>query len=86
MGSQARPKSWRLLRGEIVNKKGNLPELEVRGVNVTKEMRLFFLDLVFEDADVFAFRDLHSEHIIFFVTENKAVEHEIRGHHLCIET
>ena len=72
----------RLLRGMIVDRKGNLPELEVFGINVTETMGIFLLDLVFEDADVVCLGDLDSEHVVFFVTENKAVEQEIRGHHL----
>ena len=66
----------------IVDRKGNLPELEVRGIEVAEEMRLFLLDQFLKDANVFALRNLHSKHIIFFVTENEAVEQEIRGHHL----
>jgi hypothetical protein len=74
--------SLRLLRGMIVDRKGNLPELEVRGINVTEKMGLFLLDQFFEDADIMGLRNLDSKHIIFFVTENKAVEQEICGHHL----
>jgi hypothetical protein len=74
VGSQAGPKSWRLLRGKIVNRKGNLPELEVRGINVTETMGLFLLDQFFEDADVVGLRNLDSEHLILSITDNEAVE------------
>jgi len=70
----------------IVDRKGNLPELEVFGSDVIEVRSIFLLDLVFEDADIVVLRNLDSEHIIFFVTENKAVEQEIRGHPLCSET
>ena len=76
----------RLLRGMIVDRKGNLPELKVGGINVIEKMGLFLLDLVFEYANVVGLRNLDSEHIVFFVTENKAVEQEIRGHHLRSES
>jgi len=48
-----------LLGSEIVDRKGNLPELDVRGIDVGKPDRSLLLDEVFEDADVFHFRDLH---------------------------
>jgi hypothetical protein len=67
----------RLLRGMIVDRKGNLPELEVRGSDVIEVRGLFFLDLVFEDADVVVSRNLDREHPLFVVTENKAVEQKI---------
>ena len=70
----------------IVDRKGNLPELEVRGSDVIEVRGLFLLDHFFEDADIFVLRNFDSEHIIFFVAENKAVEQEIRGHPLCGET
>ncbi len=74
MGSQAGSKSWRLLGSEIVDRKGNLPELDVRGIDVGKPDWSLLLDEVFEDADIFHFRDLHSKHPILFITENEAVE------------
>jgi hypothetical protein len=73
----------RLFRGRVVDRKGNLPELEVRGSDAIEVRGLLFLDLVFKDADVVGLRNLDSKYIIFFVAENKAVEKEIRGHHLC---
>jgi hypothetical protein len=57
----------------------------MRGMLETELRGLLLLDLVLENADVFVLRNFDSEHIIFFVTENKAVEQEIRGHHLCSE-
>ena len=74
VGSQAGTKSRRLLSGEIIDGKGNLPELEVRGIEVAEEMRPFLLDHFFEDADVFAFRNLHSKHLILRIIDNEAVE------------
>ena len=59
MGSQARPKTWRLLGTKTVNRAGNLPELEIFGSDVIEVRGIFLLDLVFEDADVFALRNLH---------------------------
>jgi hypothetical protein len=63
-----------LLRGEIIDRKGNIPELEVFGINVAKEVGIFLLDQVFQEADVFALRNLHSKHLIFRITDNEAVE------------
>src|SRR5882672_7823804 len=40
-------------------------------------MSLFLLDQFLEDADVVGLRNLHSEHLVFVVAENKAVEQEI---------
>jgi len=74
VGSQARPKSWQLLRGEIVDRKGNLPELEVFGIEVAEEMSIFLLDHFFEDADIVGLRNLDSEYLILIVTDNEAVE------------
>lgn len=42
-------------------------------------MGLFLLDQVLEDADIFGLRNLDSECLIWFVTENKAVEWEELG-------
>jgi len=74
VGSQARPKSWRLLGNKTVDRKGNLPELEVRGINMAETMGIFLLDLVFEDANVVCLRNLDSKHLIFHITDNEAVE------------
>jgi hypothetical protein len=63
-----------LLGTKTVNRAGNLPELEVRGSDVIEVRSLFLLDLVFEDADIFALRNLHSKHLIFRITDNEAVE------------
>ena len=52
VGSQAGSKSWRLLGGQIVDRRGNPPELDVRGIDVGKPDWSLFLDEVFEDADV----------------------------------
>ena len=67
----------RLLRGMIVDRKGNLPELEIFRSDVIEVRGLFLLDPAFEDADVVGLRNLHSKHIILFVTENEAVEQAI---------
>jgi len=67
----------RLLRGMIVDRKGNLPELEVRGIDVFEAMGLFLLDLIFEDPDVVVSLNPDREHPLFVVTENKAVKQKI---------
>ena len=65
----------RLIRGMVIDRKGNLPELEIRGIDVAEVMRLLLLDLIFfEDADVVGLRNLDSEYNILLVTKNKAVE------------
>ena len=76
VGPQAGSKSWRLLGSKVVNRKGNLPELEFFGINMIESTRILLLDLVFEDADVFALRNLHSEHLILSITDNEAIERE----------
>jgi hypothetical protein len=43
-----------LLGNKTVDRKGNLPELEVFGSDVIEMRGIFFLDQFFEDADVFA--------------------------------
>jgi len=68
-----------LLGSRIVERKANFPEVEIRGIDVTEEMRLFLLDLVLEDADVVISWNLDREHPRFVVTENKAVEKKIHG-------
>jgi len=47
-----------LLGSEIVDRKGNLPELDVRGIDVGKPDWSLLLDEVFEDADVVGVRNL----------------------------
>ena len=42
-------------------------------------MRIFLLDQVLEDADIFGLQNLDREHLIRLVTENKAVEREEMG-------
>jgi len=74
VGSQARPKSWRLLGNKTVDRKGNLPELELRGINMTETVGLFLLDFVLENADVFARRYLHGKHLILRITDDEAVD------------
>jgi len=63
-----------LLGSEIVDRKGNLPELEIFGSDAIEVRGILLLDEVFEDADIFHCRDLHSNHQILFITENEAVE------------
>jgi hypothetical protein len=59
---------------------GILAEKELRGINVLEAMEPFFLDQVFEVADVFGLRNLDSKRLIRLVTENKAVGGEqLRG-------
>ena len=74
MGSQAGPKSWRLLGNKTVDRKGNLPELEIFGVDAIEGMWIFLLDFVLENADVFARKYLHSKYLILRITDNEAVE------------
>jgi hypothetical protein len=74
VGSQARPKSWRLLGIKTVNRKRNLPELEIFGSEVIELRGIFLLDPFFEDANVFDRRYLHSKHLILRITDNEAVE------------
>ncbi len=46
----------------IVNRKGNLPELEIFGSNVIKMRGIFLLDHFFEDTNIVGLRNLDSEH------------------------
>jgi len=64
----------RVLGSRVVDGTVNLPEIEIRGIDVAEEMSLFLLDLVFEDADVVGLRNLHSEDPLFIVSKNKTVE------------
>jgi hypothetical protein len=67
---------------EAVHRERYFPELEIRRVDVDKVMSLFLLDQVFEDADIFGFQNLDSEHLISSATKNKAVERtELVGNH-----
>ena len=76
VGSQAGSKSWLLLGSEVVDRKGNFPELEIWGIDVAEEMGLFLLDQFLEDTDVFALRNLHSKHLVLRITDNEAIERE----------
>ena len=74
MGSQAGSKSWQLLGSKIVDRKGNIPELDVCGIDVGKPDWSLLLHEVFEDADVVGLRNLDSKHLILRITDNEAVD------------
>jgi len=58
----------------IVDRKGNLPELEVRGIDVFEAMGPFLLDHLLQNAHVFGLQDLDRERVVRQVTVNETVE------------
>jgi hypothetical protein len=74
VGSQAWPKSWRLLGKKTVDRKGNIPEFKIFGSDVIEMRGIFLLDLIFEDADIVGRRNLDSKHLTFRITDNEAVD------------
>jgi hypothetical protein len=59
---------------EIVNRKGNLPEFDVRGIDVGKARWSLLLNQVFENADNFGLCNFDRKHLILGITDNEAVE------------
>jgi len=73
-GLKLGPRVGGCLEARIVDRERNLPELKILGSDMIEVRGVFLLDLVFEDADVFAFWELHSKHLILSITDNEAVE------------
>jgi hypothetical protein len=61
---------------EIVDVKGDLPEVEIRCGDMVEVRGLLLFDQFFEDADIFDLRNFDSEGSIGVIAENKAIERE----------
>ena len=61
-------------RPKIVNGKGDLPQVEIRCIDMVEARGLLLFNQVSEDADIFVLRNFNSEGSVGVVTENKAIE------------
>lgn len=63
----------------VIHGQGDLAEDELRGINMIEVTRLFLLDQVFKDADVFGLQNLDCEEFRRVTSKNKAVERKWIG-------
>ena len=65
---------------DTLERKRNLPEVDVLSINAFESMGKVFLEKTFKVEDVFRLQNSEREHIFFCVSEKTAVEFDIIQH------